>query len=94
MNGDSNPHPGLGSTTRDPGAPILEWSRNGPRPHLRLGGTGHPNAGIDHLDRKKCNLILIEVGFCRDFGCHAMLQEKTAKSAPLVTALKALWGKV
>ena len=46
------------------------------------------------FDRKKCNLILIEVGFRRDFRCHAKLQEKTAKYVPLVTALKALWGKV
>ncbi len=46
------------------------------------------------FDRKKCNLILIEVGFCLDFGCHVKLQEKTAKYAPLVTAPKALWGKV
>ena len=29
-----------------------------------------------------------------DFGCHAKLQEKTTKYAPLVAALNALWGKV
>ena len=29
-----------------------------------------------------------------DFGCHAKLQENTAKYALLVTALKDLWGKV
>jgi hypothetical protein len=46
------------------------------------------------FDRKKCNLILLEIGFCQDFGCHKRLQEKTAKYAPLVAALKIIWGKV
>jgi hypothetical protein len=41
-----------------------------------------------------CNIIIIEVGFCQDFGCHKRLQEKTAKYSPFVTALKAVWGKV
>jgi hypothetical protein len=27
-------------------------------------------------ERKKYNLVLIEIGFCRDFGCHSKLQEK------------------
>jgi hypothetical protein len=44
--------------------------------------------------RKKCNLILIEIGFCRDFGYHIKLHEKTIKYAPLVTALQAVWGRV
>ena len=42
----------------------------------------------------KCNLIPIEIGFCRDLGCYKRLQEKTAKYAPLVIALKAVWGHV
>ncbi len=54
--------------------------------------TSSPDPSI--FDRKKCNLILIEVGFCRDFGCHTRLQEKIVKCAPLVKALKELWGKV
>ena len=45
------------------------------------------------FNRRKCNLILVEVGFCRDFGCHTMHQEETAKYALLVTALKAVWEK-
>ena len=44
--------------------------------------------------RKQCNLVIIEVGFCQDFGCHKRLQEKTEKYAPLVTEVKAVWGKV
>jgi hypothetical protein len=45
-------------------------------------------------DRKKCNLIIIEVGFCQAFGCHKRLQEKTVRYAPLVVAIKAVWRKV
>ena len=39
-----------------------------------------PNPDPRAFDRKKCNLILIEVGFCRDFGCHSKLQEKTTNT--------------
>jgi hypothetical protein len=48
----------------------------------------------NYFDRKKCNLVVIEVGFCRDFGCDKREQEKTMKKAPLVTALQAVWGKM
>jgi hypothetical protein len=43
------------------------------------------------FDRKKCNLMLIEIGFCMDFKCHKKLQEKTGKYAPLDAALKTIW---
>jgi len=46
------------------------------------------------FDRKQCIMIIIEIGFYQDFGCHKRLQEKTVKYAPLVAALKAVWGKV
>jgi len=60
-----------------------------------IGVPDTPSPDPSTLDCKKCNLILIEViGFCQEFGCHKRLQEKTAKYAPLVTALKAVWGKV
>jgi hypothetical protein len=49
-----------------------------------------PSPDLSTLDRKKCNLILVEVGFCQDFGCYKRLQETTAKYAPLVNALKAV----
>jgi hypothetical protein len=53
-----------------------------------------PSPDPSTFDRKQCILIILEIGFCQDFGCHKRLQEKTAKYAPLVAALKALWGKV
>ena len=31
------------------------------------------------FDKKQCILIIFEIGFCEDFGCHKWLQEKTAK---------------
>ena len=49
-----------------------------------------PSPDPSTLESKKCNLILIEVEFYQDFGCHKRLQEKTAKNAPLVAALKAV----
>ncbi len=42
----------------------------------------------------KCTLILIEIRFCQDFGCNKRLLEKTAKYAPLIVALKTVWGKM
>ena len=53
-----------------------------------------PEPGPCAIDRKKSNLILIEVGFCRDFGCQSKLQEKTDKYAPLGASLQTIWGKV
>ncbi len=58
----------------------------------RIPDTPSPDPNI--FNRKKCNLILIEVGFCRDFGCHTKIQKKTTKYAPLVTFLKAVYEKV
>jgi len=66
-------------------APDLIYARGIP-------DTPSPDPGA--FDRKRCNLILIEVGFCRNFGCHYKLQEKTNKYAPLVESLQALCGKV
>ena len=45
------------------------------------------------FDNKQCSLIIVKVGFCQDVGSHKRLQKKTAKYAPLVNALKAVWGK-
>ena len=66
-------------------APDLIYARGVP-------DTPSPDPNI--FDRMKCNLILVEVGFCRDFGCNTQHQEKTAKYAPVVTTLKAVCGKV
>jgi hypothetical protein len=46
------------------------------------------------FNRKKCNLILLEIRFCQDFGCQKRLQGKTSKYTPLVAALRKIWGKV
>ncbi len=90
-------HPRLDSPARDPRLPIQQGPRNHPRPRDLIYATGvpdTPNPIPSTFDRKKCNLILIEIGFCRDFACIARLQEKTTKYAPLVTALQTIWGKV
>ena len=53
-----------------------------------------PSSDIDGFKRKDCSLILIEVGFCRDLGCHQKYTEKTDKYLPLLTALRQYWGRV
>jgi len=40
------------------------------------------------FDRKDCSLILFEIGFCRDLGCHDKLADKTDKYHPLLCALR------
>jgi hypothetical protein len=59
-----------------------------------IGVQDSPTPSPTTYDRKKCNLILLEIGFCQDFGCDKRQREKTAKYAPLVNALKEVWGKV
>ena len=93
MRKGSYPHPGMGPIPRDPGFPIWGGTWNGFRSHLRQRSPGHPLTGPSTFDRMKCNLILVEAGFCRDFGCHTRHKEKTAKYAPIVTAFKAVWGR-
>jgi hypothetical protein len=46
------------------------------------------------FNRNDCTLILFEVGFCRDLGCHQKYTEKTDKYLPLLTALRKYWGRV
>jgi hypothetical protein len=53
-----------------------------------------PSPGIDSFSRKDCPLILFEIGFCRDLGCHKKLKEKIDKYTPLVTTLRHYWGRV
>ncbi len=53
-----------------------------------------PSPDPSTFDRKKSNLIFIEIEFCQDFGCQKRLQEKTAKYGPFVAALKTVLGKV
>jgi hypothetical protein len=49
---------------------------------------------INAFNRKDCSLIIFEVGFCRDLGCHQKYTEKTNKYLPLLTALRRYWGRV
>ena len=63
---------------------------HGTAPHLiyTRGVPDTPSPDPRTFDRKKCNLILLEIGFCQGFGCQKRLQEKTSKYAPLIAALK------
>ena len=49
---------------------------------------------IDSFNRKDYSLILFEIGFCKDLGCHKKLKEKTDKYNPLMTTLRRYWGRV
>ena len=45
-------------------------------------------------NKMDCSLILFEVGFCRDLGCHEKYTQKIDKYLPLLTALRKYWGRV
>jgi hypothetical protein len=53
-----------------------------------------PSPEIDSFNRKNCSLILFEVSFCRNLGCHKKRKEKTDKYNPLMTTLRRYWGRV
>jgi hypothetical protein len=54
-----------------------------------------PTPDLDSFDRKDdCSLILFEIGFCRDLGCHDKLAKKTEKYHPLLCAFRRYWGRV
>ncbi len=40
------------------------------------------------FDKKKCTLIISEIGFCKDLGCDAKFDKKTEKYSPLIAALR------
>jgi hypothetical protein len=48
----------------------------------------------DAYNKMDCSLILFEVGFCRDLGCHEKYIQKIDKYLPLLTALRKYWGRV
>ncbi len=52
------------------------------------GVPADPNPDINAFNRKDCSLILIEVGLCRDLGCHEMYTAKTDKYLPLLNKLR------
>ena len=38
-----------------------------------------PTTDLNSIDLKDCYLILLEIGFCRDLGCHDKLTKKSEK---------------
>jgi hypothetical protein len=88
------PHPILDTTPRHSRNPFQGGKGTASDLIYAIGVPDIPTPDPSAFDRKHCNLIIIEVGFCQDFGRYKRLQEKTAKYAPLVTALNAVWGKV
>jgi hypothetical protein len=58
------------------------------------GVPADPSPEIDSLNRKDCSLILFEIGFNRDLGCHKKLRGKTGKYNPLVTTLQHHWRRI
>ena len=75
---------------------ILYEAGHGTAPDLiyARGVPDSPSPNPASFDRKYCTLIIIEIGFCRDFGCVVKLDEKTSKYAPLLAALRRYWGRV
>jgi hypothetical protein len=53
-----------------------------------------PSPEIESFNRKDCSLILFEIGFCMDLGCHKKLKKKPDKYNSLVTTLRRYWGRV
>jgi len=52
------------------------------------GESDNRSADPSTFDKKECALILIEIGFCRNFGYKQMIVKKTKKCPPLIAALK------
>jgi hypothetical protein len=58
------------------------------------GVPANPASDLNDFNKKDCTLLLFEVGFCRDLGCHEKYKQKTDKYLPLLTALRKYWGRV
>jgi hypothetical protein len=52
------------------------------------GMPADPSPNIGSFNRKDCSLILFEIEFCRDIGCHKKLDEKFDKYNPLFSTLR------
>jgi hypothetical protein len=64
-------------------APVIVYTQGVP---------ADPSSGA--FNKKDCSLILFEVGFCRDLGCHEKYTQKIDKYLPLLIALRKYWGRV
>jgi hypothetical protein len=52
------------------------------------GVLANPTPDLDFVDFKDCSLILFEISFFRDLGCHEKLAEKKNNYHPLLFALR------
>jgi hypothetical protein len=71
-------------------------ARHGTTPDL-IYARGVPNTPSPYptsIDKKKCTLIIVEIGFCMDLGCDITFEKKDEKYIPLLAALKRYWGRV
>ncbi len=66
-------------------APDLVYARGVP---------DNPSPDLTAFDKKRCSLIIVEIGFCRDLGCEDKFEEKNTKYAPLLASLRRHWGRV
>ena len=46
------------------------------------GVPADPSPEIDSFNRKDCSLILFEIGFCKDLGCHKKPKKKSTITTP------------
>ncbi len=59
------------------------------------GVPANPSSDFNDFSKKDCTILLVfEVGFCRDLGCHEKYNEKTDKYLPLLTTLCKYRGRV
>jgi hypothetical protein len=58
------------------------------------GVPADPTPDPASFDRIGGFLILCNLGFCRDLGCHDKLTKKTEKYHPLLCALRKYWGRL
>jgi len=49
---------------------------------LARGVPADPFPDIDFFNRKDFSLILFEIGFCKDLGCHMKLNAKLRCATP------------
>ncbi len=49
---------------------------------LARGVPADPFPDIDFFNRKDFSLILVEIGFCKDLGCHMKLNAKLRCATP------------
>jgi hypothetical protein len=74
----------------------LRQQNHGVTPDI-LYARGVPNStapDLSQLDKKRCSLLLVEVGFCSDLNLRAKLELKTQKYQPLIAELLQEWGHV